>query len=45
MKFSKMVANCVAKTAKYAAVKSAGSASWVGTYQAKEPECLKKMSK
>ena len=45
MKLSKVVANCVAKTAKYAAIKSAGCASWSNTYQAKEPKCLKELAK
>ena len=37
MKLTKAIANCVAKTAMHAAVKSAGAASWSNTYQAKEP--------
>nr|WP_296077198.1 cyclic lactone autoinducer peptide [uncultured Ruminococcus sp.] len=45
MKLTKAIANCVAKTAMHAAVKSAGAASWSNTYQAKEPKCLKELSK
>lgn len=35
----------IAKIGKISAVKASGTASGFGTYQPKEPECLKKISK
>ena len=45
MKLKKSAANLLAKVAKSAAVSAAGSASWWGTHQPKEPKELKMIKK
>ena len=43
--FKKLIADYASKAARAMALKSYGAASAWGSYQPKEPECLKKISK
>ena len=45
MRAKKLIADYASKGARAMAIKSCGAASAQGSYQPKEPECLKQISK